>query len=481
MTRRFLFVLLGITLILTACGAPQATPSLGDAWACEQAQSPNWGGGGLGDAYYPLWGNGGLDVQHYDVSLSLDAAQNQVNGDAILDITATQALDAFNLDFLGMEISKLQVNGVDAKYCRNNFGELTIIPTTQIANGETFRVEVLYSGTPASKKSDVLGYSVGWLKNEKENAFFAFSSPEIPSFLYPANEYHTDSATYDFKVTVPETLQVFATGTLKGNVKADGKLTSEWEVSEPIVGSTFISIGEYQAEKTLDGPDGLKVSLNFTNSVNEKTQAKFEIIPEMLTVFSKEFGAFPYNGLGVTWVDDLPVGGITIPGRIFINSGSVEKLMSHELPREWFGVSVVPAAVEDTWLTQGMASYASAFLWDEHIGTDISDSINSEYANLPLSTGAPAVAKTYEATSDVVYFRSAIALHALRVHVGDEVFFNILKAFTAKYKNKIFHTADFITVANEVSGQKLDDFFKAWLYEEPIPDIPEMSLSKGNE
>ena len=37
-------------------------------------------------------------------------------------------------------------------------------------------------------------------------------------------------------------------------------------------------------------------------------------------------------------------------------------------------------------------------------------------------------------------------------------------------------TADFIAIAEQVSGQKLDSVFNSWLYERAMPDIPEMDL-----
>ncbi len=479
MVRKFLFVLMAGTLLLSACAAPEPAPSVADAWACDQAQSPNWGGGGLGDAYYPLWGNDGIDVQHYDVNLTVDTASNKVDGEAKLDIIATQDLDAFNLDFFGMEITGLQVNGAESSYCRNTFGELTVLPLIPIKKDEAFTLSVKYNGTPAYKEKTSQGYPNGWYSGG--DSFFAFPGPDLPSFLYPANEYHTDLATYTFHITVPSDYQAFTIGTLKETSEQNGMTTSVWDVDYPLVGSSFIAIGKYPSNKTLETADGLKVNMNFTASADEKTQAAYDALLEIMDYYNSVFGEFPYSELGITWVDNLPTAAITVPGRIFVNTNRVEKILTHELAREWFGVSLVPAAVEDTWLTEGMAIYASVYLWDEHIGTDINDQISSEYANLPLNTAAPGIAATYENTSDIVYFRSAIGLHALRLKLGDETFFNILKTFASTYKYKVIKTSDFIATAEEVSGQQLDEFFDAWLYKEAVPDIPELHLSKGNE
>ena len=68
--------------------------------------------------------------------------------------------------------------------------------------------------------------------------------------------------------------------------------------------------------------------------------------------------------------------------------------------------------------------------------------------------------------------RGSLTLHALRLTVGDETFFDILRTYYARYQGGNAGTADFIAVAEEVSGQDLADFFDAWLYGEEVPDFP---------
>jgi aminopeptidase N len=75
-----------------------------------------------------------------------------------------------------------------------------------------------------------------------------------------------------------------------------------------------------------------------------------------------------------------------------------------------------------------------------------------------------------------VYNRGALTLHALRLRVGDEAFFEILRSYHARFANQNATTDDFIAVAEEVSGESLAGFFMSWLYATDIPDLPEMGL-----
>jgi len=82
--------------------------------------------------------------------------------------------------------------------------------------------------------------------------------------------------------------------------------------------------------------------------------------------------------------------------------------------------------------------------------------------------------------SSGVYARGALAIHALRTKVGDKMFFNILRTYFTRYKNSHANSNDFEAIATEVSKENLDDFFKAWLEDKIIPDIPKYGLYKKN-
>ena len=78
--------------------------------------------------------------------------------------------------------------------------------------------------------------------------------------------------------------------------------------------------------------------------------------------------------------------------------------------------------------------------------------------------------------SGSVYQRGALTLHALRLAVGDEAFFEILRTYAERFKYSNVTTNDFIAIAEEVSEQELSAFFDGWLYQAAIPNIPEMDL-----
>ncbi len=63
-----------------------------------------------------------------------------------------------------------------------------------------------------------------------------------------------------------------------------------------------------------------------------------------------------------------------------------------------------------------------------------------------------------------------MTLHQLRLAVGDDDFFRILRQWSRSQAGGNVTTAEFIHLAESVSGQRLDDLFQAWLFTAGRPD-----------
>jgi aminopeptidase N len=62
-----------------------------------------------------------------------------------------------------------------------------------------------------------------------------------------------------------------------------------------------------------------------------------------------------------------------------------------------------------------------------------------------------------------------MALHQLRLAVGDDAFFTILRDWAASRSGKTGSTGQFQRLAERVSGQQLDELFQTWLF---LPEKP---------
>jgi aminopeptidase N len=155
-------------------------------------------------------------------------------------------------------------------------------------------------------------------------------------------------------------------------------------------------------------------------------------------------------------------------------------VIAHELSHQWFGDSVSVADWRDIWLNEGFATYAEG-LWLEHEeGRSALDEWVKDLYGYVVDARSyispPGEPPSDDLFNGGVYDWGALTLHALRLEVGDEAFFKILKTYFGRYENGNASTDDFIAVAEEVSGKDLGAFFEGWLYSKDIAPIPSLGL-----
>jgi aminopeptidase N len=450
-----------------------------------RAFDPQDGASSLGDPYFPESGNGGYDARHYALDLAWDEDSGEIAGTVTLEAVATQDLSAFNLDFLGFTVSELRVNNAAAAFVRDGV-EMTITPAQPLAADSTFTIAVTYSGVPGEDLAEnVPAYAQGWI--QYDGGVFVASEPNGAAAWYPVNDHPQDKATYSFRITVPEPYVVAANGLLQETIDNGNTSTYVWETVYPVASYLVtVNIGEFLVENQ-SGPDDLPIRNYFPAAAFMNGLMTFHRTPEMIELFSELFAPYPFEAYGVVVVAaSLPFAletqTLSLFGMsIFRNNrpGGAETTIAHELAHMWFGDSVSPKTWQDIWLNEGFATYAS-WLWFEHdAGAAVLEGIvRDSYAQYMQPNGViignPSPDRLFDGA---VYVRGALTLHALRLKVGDEVFFTILRTYYDRYQYGNAGIADFIAVAEEISGEGLGDFFNGWLYQVDIPAIPEMGLS----
>ncbi len=452
-----------------------------------QAQTASEGADSIGDPYFPGLGNGGYDATHYDLQLAWNDVTDEIAGTVTIEAEATQDLSTFNLDFLGFTISRLEVNGADASYMRSG-RELKITPVESLSQGSPFTVSVTYSGVPGEGVPDFYAdFGHGWSRYDK--GVFVASEPNGASYWFPVNDHPLDKATYTFEITVPDNYVVAANGLLEKIEENGGTATYYWVSSHPMASYlATVNIANYTVQ-TMDGPHGLPIRNYFPTRFSETLIPVFSRVPDMIAYFEEIIGLYPFEAYGAVVADvnlgfALETQTLSLFGRqVVVGDGGAETTISHELAHQWFGNSISLANWQDIWLNEGFATYASYLWWEHDSGRAVFDEIlTNAYAELAdpdnfagryVPPGSPIPSQLFNSG---VYQRGAWTLHALRLRVGDDLFFDILRAYYERYQYANATTADFIYVAELVSGQELTELFDAWLYDERVPDVPEMGL-----
>ncbi|WP_029431692.1 M1 family metallopeptidase [Blastococcus sp. URHD0036] len=434
------------------------------------------GADGYGDPYYPLDGNGGYDVDGYELELRFDPDSGVLGGTATVTATATQTLSAFNLDFLGFEISSVTVDGEDAATARDG-GELTVTPARPLVDGDTFTTVVSYEGVP-EELDDGLG-AAGFLQTG--DGALAVGQPDVAASWFPVNDHPADAATVDLSITVPEGLEAVSNGALVDSVTEDGETTWRWATEDPLAPYLLtLAVGEFRIDEYDEGGvhflDAIDPALDEGDgaTIGGIADASFDRQPEVLDFLSRWFGPYPFGQSGGI-VDDVDLGfALETQTRpvyspvFFTDVESGTAVVVHELAHQWAGDSVRLGGWQHIWLNEGFATYAE-WLWAQHEGTSTPQQefdrlaarpAGSSFWSIPIGDPGPDAGQLF---SDAVYQRGAMTLQALRTEVGDDDFAEILREWFGTEAGHAVTTDDFVALAEEVSGADLDDLFAEWL------------------
>ncbi|HKE13364.1 MAG TPA: M1 family metallopeptidase [Kofleriaceae bacterium] len=287
--------------------------------------------------------------------------------------------------------------------------------------------------------------------------------------------YASDNVVQEFGVVIDD----IATATGEGTTSFEDGDTGGWQVPGAPPPSTV-----NQNDWTVAGVGALPRSVG---EIARKTLARQG---DILAFEASVFGPYPFRDAGAI-VHDSPDISFALENQarpiysdgFFSEADPGTSGVVHELAHQWFGDRVRLDSWQHTWLNEGFATYAE-WLWADSEGTPIELIFDSFYAIEGDSTfwqllvGDPGPDDSFDFP---VYGRGAMTLHVLRRTVGDEAFFRILQSWASSAHTAT--TAEFIDLAERISGQELDELFDAWLFTpfKPVLEPPRTPPSPAAE
>lgn len=435
----------------------------------------------------PLLIPSNYDVLHYDLDFEILASEQELAGTTGITITPTTGvINELVLHLRSLDVSSVTTGGTPLLFTQQD-DDLHVQLAAPLAPGEEIELLVSYSGHPWNEGAGKFGgfwfhpyvsYQMGVGVYSEE--------PSMGRCMFPCQDHPSDKATFEFHVTVDDTVEVIANGDLDGVSYSAGKATWSWSIDQPM--STYLAA--VSASEYVDLVDSTYAWIHYYVYPNEVEDAlgSFPNVDLMMDRLTSLFGPYPWN-CKFSYVE-TPKGDMEHTSQVYhlqslINGTTyADPILVHEMGHMWWGDCVTESDWQDVWLSEGFATYCEA-LWAETYGPEAYTEYMVEDIMIPylqsgetFPLGAPEELWGY-----TTYEKGASVLHMLRYVLGDEDFFASLMDYFGHHAFALATTQDLRDHIELVWGQDIDWFIDQWVYGYgyPVYDIDYQIEQSGSD
>jgi aminopeptidase N len=428
--------------------------------------------------------NSKIDVLNYVFRIVLSDDTDEIKCEATVDVRyAGEGVEMLRLDLVkasaalgnkGMTVSKVVSNGQALSFTHED-AEMKIKLPAPSKQHQRSTYTITYSGIPAT------GLKIG---NNKygERTFFSDNWPDKGRNWLPIIDHPYDKAMCEFIVTAPAHYQVVSNGLkIEESDLPKGLRLTHWKQSVPIASWLYVLGVARFAVQYVDTFDNKSIETWVYYQDRDAGFYDFAVpTRQVLEFYSSYVGPFVYEKLANIQSNSVS-GGMEAASAILYSENSVvgdrnerwRNVIIHEIAHQWFGNSVTEYDWDDVWLSEGFATYFTLLFIEHAYGRDaflagLADSkrrINAFHAKNPgYRIVHDNLQDMNEVTSSHTYQKGSWILHMMRGVVGNENFWEGIRAYYSRYMNATATTADFRREMEVASGMDLKQFFDQWLY-----------------
>jgi aminopeptidase N len=415
------------------------------------------------------------DIQDYKVRLEVYEEHDTVVVSEAIALQLSKPCDSFFLDLAsvdggkGMEISAPILNNGQEILHVHREDRIWLYPDSNWMNA-TQHLEIEFKGIPQT------GLIIG--KNKfGTRTYFGDNWPNRAHHWFACIDHPSDKATVSFTAQVPPTFECISTGLPEKPITMPEHSIYKYSSSIPLPTKVMVvGIADF-AVHFYESPFDFEVSAWTYPEDSSNGTRDMEVSLEVLEYFMDIIGEYPFEKLANVQ-STTQFGGMENAGNIFYDenaitgAGSMEALIAHEIAHQWFGNSASERDWPHLWLSEGFATYLTDLYWEHKYGREAMNKRLIGERNRVIKFAEtyqhPVVDTEYAELMHLLnpnsYQKGAWVLHMLREKIGDEAFFNGLRAYYTKFQLSNATTDDFMSIMESASSQSLSNFFEQWLH-----------------
>ncbi|MDW0110534.1 M1 family metallopeptidase [Sporosarcina aquimarina] len=274
--------------------------------------------------------------------------------------------------------------------------------------------------------------------------------------------FYSITGDYDVTFTVPDGLEVAATGERKSVSHTKDGLTYKFSAKQVRDFAAVFNTGFKSLQDRIQGTDMIVL---FLPGEENQAQLMLEAAQKTMPLYNEKYGEYPWNTLTIVSTDYGQTfdGGMEYPQLVTINTPTLsdeEELgltVAHEIAHQWFYSLVGNDQYREPWLDESLTTFASYAAYYETTDFDwIEEEELEDTITSPVSAFQEDTSDRY---GNTMYDGGAQMLSELHDLLGENVFFKGMRTYVDEMQFGIATTADFIRIMQQVSEENLKPFF----------------------
>lgn len=288
---------------------------------------------------------------------------------------------------------------------------------------------------------------------------------------------YAETSFYTVEFTAPQGMTVIASGSTTAKRDNDDGTTTWTLLSGPMRDMMVVVSDRFESSSSALGY--VRVNSYYLSQHKESGQAILSYARDGLRAYQQSFGPYPFAEFDVV---EAPIysGGMEYPGLIMVANRHydvggeyLEFVTAHEVAHQWWYGLVGNDQVLVPWLDESLTNFSVVYYYEHVYGADRASMVFQSYVasqyyrakeegrdavvNQPVNAFSP------EQYGAIIYGKGAVFFHELRFRLGDALFLDVLRGYLEDRQYKLATPDDFLRVAEEVSGQELDDLYAQWI------------------